>query len=154
MRNVNKEKVDLPDGIYNALMSGYKMKIMIPFKQNIEIDTILGVKGIDSKMMISVKNGMVTIFSDSPTESEQELYYIQNGYVGNAVAWWAKESKGYTTDINNAGKYTREEAEGIIQRPQDIAWRCDYIDNNHQARKVIIDSQYLNKANALIGKTK
>lgn len=42
----------------------------------------------------------------------EKLYYIRNeGYVGNALVWWAENSKGYTTDIRKAGKYTFEEAE-------------------------------------------
>jgi hypothetical protein len=44
------------------------------------------------------------------TNKKQELYYIQNGYVGNAILWWGVDSKGYTTDITKAGKYTKEEA--------------------------------------------
>jgi hypothetical protein len=84
----------------------------------------------------------------------EELYYIQNGYVGNAILWWGIDSKGYTTDITKAGKYTKEEAEKIIQRPQDIAWLCEHIDNNEKAKKLTIDIQYLNTNYRLVGKTK
>jgi len=35
---------------------------------------------------------------------KEKLYYIQNVYVGNAILWWAIDSKGYTTDIGKAGK--------------------------------------------------
>lgn len=82
----------------------------------------------------------------------QDLYYIQNGYVGNAILWWGIDSKGYTTDITKAGRYTKEEAQKIIQRPKDIAWLCKHIDNNNEARKLIVDMQYLNKRYRLIGK--
>lgn len=85
-------------------------------------------------------------------EKKEELYYIQNGWVGNAILWWAKESRGYTTDIRNAGKYTKEEAKKIIQRPQDKAWLCRHVDNNKEAQKVAIDGQYLKKRYRLIGK--
>jgi len=84
----------------------------------------------------------------------EEMYYIQNGYVGNAILWWGIDSKGYTTDITKAGKYTKEEAEKIIQRPQDIAWLCEHIDNNEKAKKLTIDIQYLNTNYRLVGKTK
>lgn len=84
----------------------------------------------------------------------EKLYYIQNGYVGNAILWWGIDSKGYTTDINKAGKYSKEETIKIIQRPQDIAWLCSYIDNNKLAKRTIIDSQYLNKRYRLVGKQK
>lgn len=84
----------------------------------------------------------------------EELYYIQNGYVGNAILWWGINSRGYTTDITKAGKYTKEEAEKIIQRPQDIAWLCEHIDNNEKAKKLTIDIQYLDTQFRLVGKTK
>ena len=75
----------------------------------------------------------------------EELYYIQNGYVGNAILWWRKNSQGYTTDINEAEKYTKEFVQEIINRPQTShrAWPCEYIDSNENAKKLIIDSQYL-----------
>lgn len=82
------------------------------------------------------------------------MYYIQNGYVGNAMCWWGLNSRGYTTDINKAQRYTAEEAENIIKRPQDIAWECDHIDNNLDARKTIIDSQYLNYDYRIVGNEK
>lgn len=85
---------------------------------------------------------------------QEKLYYIQNGYVGNAILWWAHESKGYTTDITKAGKFSKEEAKRIIQRPEDIAWECNYIDNNGIARKTIIDHQYLDRKHRLVGKRK
>jgi len=86
---------------------------------------------------------------------KNELYYIQNGYVGNAILWWGVNSQGYTTDISKAGKYTKEEAKNIIQRPEDTAWLCSYIDNNIEARKTIIDGQYLSsKRHRLVSKRK
>lgn len=73
-----------------------------------------------------------------------KTYYIQTGYVGNAILWWGKESKGYTTDIEEAGVYTHQQAMRIIQRDQDKAWLCEHVDNCTAAHKKIIDSQYLN----------
>ena len=81
----------------------------------------------------------------------EEMYYIQNGYVGNAILWWGIDSKGYTTDFTKAGKYTKEQAEGIIKRPQDRAWPCSYVDTNEEAKKLIVDGQYLNTAMLLPG---
>lgn len=75
----------------------------------------------------------------------EELYYIKNGYSGNAIIWWAENSGGYTTDIRKAGKYTKEQAKKICLRPEDTAYLCSYIDNNVAAQKVVIDSQYLRK---------
>ena len=82
----------------------------------------------------------------------EDLYYIQNGYIGNAILWWGVDSKGYTTDITKAGKYTKEKAQEIIQRPQDVAWPCKYVAKTKEARKLIVDGQYLDKCYSLIGK--
>lgn len=78
------------------------------------------------------------------------MYYIRNeGYIGNALIWWAKDSKGYTSDINKAGKYTEEQARNICKRPEDTAYECDYIDNLTEAHKLIVDSQYVDNSKRL-----
>ena len=75
---------------------------------------------------------------------KQELFYIQNaGYSGNALFWWALDKRGYTTDIRKAHKFTKQEAKSIINRPEDTAWPCQYIDNLLEAQKLIIDMQYV-----------
>jgi hypothetical protein len=76
---------------------------------------------------------------------DTKVYYIQHGYVGNAMCWWRKEDKGYTTNILDAGKYLESVAKKQAkQRPEeDVIWECDYIDNNIKAHKTIIDGQYL-----------
>lgn len=84
-------------------------------------------------------------------EKKEPMYYIQNGYVGNAILWWAKESRGYTTEIEKAGKYTKSQAKEIIKRPCDRAWLCSHIDKNTKARKLIIDVQYLNHRHCMKG---
>jgi hypothetical protein len=82
-------------------------------------------------------------------KKNEKLYYIQNGYVGNAILWWAVDSKGYTTEIEKAGKFTKEEAKKIIQRPCDVAWECTHVDNCVEAHKHVIDMQYLNSKKSL-----
>lgn len=78
------------------------------------------------------------------------MYYVRNeGYLGNALIWWAKGRNGYTCDINNAHKFTREEAEQVCKREQDTAYECDYIDNLMMAKKLIIDSQYVDESQRL-----
>src|SRR5690349_18821527 len=78
-------------------------------------------------------------------EIKEELYYIQDTrtFHGNAVVWWGVDGRGYTSDFRNAGKYTKEKAMKICERESDRAWPVEYIDNNIQATKVIIDMQYL-----------
>lgn len=95
-----------------------------------------------------------SVTSYNTTMAKEKLYYIQNGYVGNAMCWWAKDSRGYTCDINKAGRYTHEEAKQIIKRPEDIAWLCSHVDNNSLAHKMTIDAQYLNHRYCLKGKRK
>jgi len=79
-----------------------------------------------------------------------EYYYVRNeGYLGNALLWWRKGRNGYTCDINNAHKFTKEEAEDVCKRPQDTAYKCEYIDGLARAKKLIIDCQYVDEDNRL-----
>ena len=81
---------------------------------------------------------------ETTTKQEQKLFYIRNeGYCGNALFWWAENSKGYVTDIRKAGKYTFERAKSICQREEDTAYPVEYIDNLLEAQKLIIDCQYV-----------
>lgn len=75
-----------------------------------------------------------------------ELYYIRhNSYVGNAIVWWGVDGDGYTTDINKAGKYTKQKAVEICNNRygEDTAYLCSVIDTIDDAKKVIIDAQYV-----------
>ena len=85
---------------------------------------------------------------------KEKQYYIQNGYVGNAILWWGIDGKGYTTEINKAGRFDYEAAKNIIQRPQDTAWECNHVDKCLSAHKTIIDGQYLNSKKCLKGRKK
>lgn len=75
----------------------------------------------------------------------EDLYYIQNGWSGNAMAWWAFDNRGYTTEISKAKKFTESEARELIERPDFKAWLCDHVDNTPAAIKVTIDGQYLDR---------
>lgn len=58
-------------------------------------------------------------------------FYIQDSrsFVGNDVLWHAKDNKGYTTNLDCAQTYTREEAEAIYKNRQtDVMWPVEYID--------------------------
>lgn len=70
-------------------------------------------------------------------------YYIQNGCIGNAVLWLVKDSSAYTTEIDQAGRYTKKQAQEIIICNEDSAWLCEHVDTNVNAAKLIIDYQYL-----------
>lgn len=96
--------------------------------------------------------------------TKDDMYYLQNGFVGNAIAWWAHPEAqpeyqgyngggGYTTDFTNASPHTKESAFNQIKcRPhKDRAWLCSEIDNNKKAQKFIIDSQYLDHTKSVMG---
>lgn len=72
------------------------------------------------------------------------LYYIQTtGFHGNSCIWWGKNSRGYTSNIKEAGMYTEKEAKDICATsPSQRAWPVEYIDSC-KARITVIDSQYL-----------
>ena len=59
------------------------------------------------------------------------LYYIQNrGYCGNCLRWWKDGGHGYTSNLDEAWKLSRERAEYICRsRPdEDIAWPVSKVD--------------------------
>jgi len=61
-----------------------------------------------------------------------DLFYLQDSrdYVGNDILFWAKNEKGYTTDLNNAETYTKKEAVAQHNRREsDIPWPKDYVDS-------------------------
>lgn len=61
-----------------------------------------------------------------------ELYYIQNtGYCGNCIIFWRVDGHGYTTNLDEAWKVTREHAERICRsRPkEDIPLAASLVDS-------------------------
>ena len=78
-------------------------------------------------------------------------FYLQDSrtFVGNDVLWWAKDGKGYTTDLRKAEKFTKDEALRTHQmRHSDIPWPCAYIDAR---TRPAVDFQYIKRAEALEG---
>lgn len=81
-------------------------------------------------------------------ELEDKKYYIQNkeaGFLGNSIIFWALNSSGYTANIENAHKYSYEEAKKICNgNPEkNKAWLVDDIDYNIGTH-LTTDCQYLN----------
>lgn len=77
-------------------------------------------------------------------KTEEKFFYIRKeGYLGNAYIWWKKGGNGYTEDIREAEKFSREQAENLCKRMDFSAYECEYIDNLLEAQKLIIDSQYV-----------
>lgn len=58
-------------------------------------------------------------------------YFIQDtrSYVGNCVLWWRAGGRGYTTDINKAGRFDHSEAMAQHNmRETDKPWKCSDIE--------------------------
>jgi len=78
-------------------------------------------------------------------------FYLQDSrsYVGNDVLFWAKDGKGYTTDMRLAHVYTKEQAVAKHRsRETDIPWPKAYIDVR---TRPAVDMQYVKRAEALAG---
>lgn len=78
-------------------------------------------------------------------------FYLQDKrtYVGNDVMWWAKDGKGYTTDVSKAHVYTKEEAFGQHEcRETDVPWPKDYIETKVRPA---VDVQYIDYEVAMQG---
>jgi len=78
-------------------------------------------------------------------------FYLQDsrGYVGNDVLWWAKDGKGYTTDLSKAHVYSQEDAVRQHEcRETDIPWPKEYIDAR---TRPAVDVQYVKRDEALAG---
>jgi len=81
--------------------------------------------------------------------AEQGSFYLQDSrnYVGNAMLWWAKDDRGYTTDLTNAETYSKEVAlYKHSARPSDIPWPKAYIDGKTQRT---VDMQYVKRSEAI-----
>lgn len=73
---------------------------------------------------------------------ETEMFYIQNGYVGNCVLWWGLNNHSYTYDISHAQKYSREQVlnQFVNGRDEDIIWAASHVEQHISQH---VDSQYL-----------
>lgn len=76
---------------------------------------------------------------------EEELYFLQDtrSYVGNCPLWWAKDNKGYTTRIDLAHRYTKEQAFAQHRcRDSDLPWPVSMVE---PLARLTIDIQDLHK---------
>ena len=108
-----------------------------------------------SEMQQKMAGELLEALEENPVKSEEE-YYIQSGYVGNAMLWWRKDGKGYSTHFNEAGRYSKEDAMSIIDnRPkEDYAWLCSHVDQTKVAHLTVIEHDNLNTDFRIIGKRK
>lgn len=81
-------------------------------------------------------------------QSDDDKFYLQDSrsYTGNDVIWWAKDGRGYTTDLSRAHIYTRDEAlRQHKSRETDIPWPKNYIDAH---TRPAVDFQYIDRKEA------
>lgn len=79
-----------------------------------------------------------------PTPAAEQLYFIRSwerGYMGNSPMWWGKNECGYTSHLDQAGRYTWEQCvrickllpetgmpiagRAVQQREGDEPYRCE-----------------------------
>ena len=64
-------------------------------------------------------------------QEDYNEYFLQDrrSYAGDYMFFWALDRKGYTTDINKAHIFTKDEAVGQYKCRDggDLPWRCDFI---------------------------
>lgn len=71
--------------------------------------------------------------NNQPTEHEP-MYYLRSkerGFLGNSPVWWGKNRCGYTAYLDQAGKYTKPEAEEICRNAsgQESMHLCSEVDS-------------------------
>jgi len=79
---------------------------------------------------------------------DQQFYLQDNrSYIGNDMLWWAKDGKGYTTSLDMAEIYTKDDALSQHRcRETDIPWPKSYIDRRTSPA---VDMQYVDIKEAL-----
>lgn len=75
---------------------------------------------------------------------EDDMYYVQSGIVGNDLLLWGLGGSGYTCNIEQAQRYTKEQ---IVKqftngREQDVIWSAAHLEANI---KKVVDSQSLDR---------
>lgn len=61
MKNINKQLVELPDGKYDALWSGFKIEILVPNENSVYVTVSMGCKGINCKTKVKIKDKLLSI---------------------------------------------------------------------------------------------
>jgi hypothetical protein len=87
---------------------------------------------LGNHFMMYWKKMLAAAPSAQPVKQDGDgMYFLQDkrSYVGNCPMWWAKDGKGYTTRIDMAHRYTKEQAfaqHGI--RDTDVPWPCSVVE--------------------------
>lgn len=73
------------------------------------------------------------------------MYYLQDArwsaMVGNCPSWWRPDGEGYTTNLDEAARFTFAEAMAQHRcRDTDLPWLCSEVD---KLRRPTVDCQYM-----------
>lgn len=77
--------------------------------------------------------------------ADNGMYYLQDarwsGMVGNCPSFWRPDGSGYTTNLDEAGRFTHEEAMAQHRsRSTDLPWLCSEVD---KLRRPTVDFQHM-----------
>lgn len=83
------------------------------------------------EIVLGVVFAIICIEIQQNREDKNKYYIRTRGFVGNGLIWWRPGSAGYTSDIEQAGKYTYDEAYSICKSSYGdaLAYKCSTIDN-------------------------
>lgn len=144
-KTIAKEPYDF--NIHDTYMAGGRKPTFIDLKvrRAPEADKVLfegreitrreAVIGMLIMQKIKIRNEKISKYPDDT------CFYIQNGYVGNCVAWHGKNGSGYPCDITKAQLFTKAEVLAHKWRDEDRIWESKHVLAN---LKYHVDSQYLN----------
>lgn len=77
----------------------------------------------------------------NPKKRDEYIIQDSRSFAGNICYWWAKDDKGYTTDLDRAERYTFESAKKIcLSRATDKMYLAQSVEF---VAKRTVDSQFL-----------
>jgi hypothetical protein len=95
----------------------------------------------------------------APPIDDEEKFYIRDSrqYVGNCILWWRHDRNGYTTSLDEAGQFSKDEADLICQaRDTDMAYPVYMIDEvaerhvDHQDLPELCEHVFIDATNEVV----
>lgn len=81
--------------------------------------------------------------------ADEEFFIRTEGYSGNSLMWWRPNSRGYTSDLKQAGKYSKEKAEGICRGSgTELAYKASKVLGLPNGLFTTVHADYLRKDDA------
>lgn len=131
--------------LHEALLMAGSLELDVPFEDRGRVrifqnETGHSGSGLYCECVDAEEQGCILLDGSSPAIAPtaqavglgaERTFYIQDTrqFVGNCPMWWGPNGSGYATRLDEAGRYTEQEA--IKQnrtRNTDIPWPCEEID--------------------------